>query len=150
MCIGGKFTQIWIKYGDLMCQFCACYLNIYNLYMYKHEIIRNWLIGYSTFILANWNLEITDRLTVYLVKTQSTNIHTRTRTLTRTHAGSHTHTHARTHTYYIQAEWAQYGYSPTGSSSSSSAMLPLSPCIAFYSDIHTSNQHDNFHIAKKL
>ena len=43
----GKFTQIWIKFGDLMCQFGVCYSNIYNLYiMYKHETVRNRLIGY--------------------------------------------------------------------------------------------------------
>ena len=49
----GKFTQIWIKFGDLMCKFCVCYSNIYNLYMNKHETIRNRLIGYLTFILVN-------------------------------------------------------------------------------------------------
>ena len=36
----GKFTQIWIKFGDLTCQFCVCYSNIYNLYMYKHETVK--------------------------------------------------------------------------------------------------------------
>ena len=46
-----KFTQIWIKFGDLMCQFCVCYSNISNLYMYKYETIRNQLIGYLTLIL---------------------------------------------------------------------------------------------------
>ena len=51
-----------------MCQFCVCYSNIYNLYMYKHEIIRNRLIGYLTFISVNRNLETTVRLTNYLVK----------------------------------------------------------------------------------
>ena len=38
-----KFTQILIKFGDLI---CVCYSNIYNLYMYKHETVRNQLIGY--------------------------------------------------------------------------------------------------------
>ena len=41
-----KFTQIWIKFGDPMCQLCVCYSNIHNLYMYKHKTIRNQLIGY--------------------------------------------------------------------------------------------------------
>ena len=49
----GKFTQISIKLGDLMCQLCVGYLNIYNLYMYKHETIRNRLIGYLIFISVN-------------------------------------------------------------------------------------------------
>ena len=42
----GKFTQIWIKFEDLMCQFCVCHSIIYNLYMYKNETVRNRLIGY--------------------------------------------------------------------------------------------------------
>ena len=46
----GKFTQISIKFGDLMCQFCVCYSNIY---MYKHETARNRLIGYL--IPYTWN-----------------------------------------------------------------------------------------------
>ena len=46
----GKFTQIWIKFGDLMCRFCVCYSNIYNLYMYKHETVKIRLIGYLIFI----------------------------------------------------------------------------------------------------
>ena len=49
----GKFTQIWIKFGDLMCQFCVCYSNIYNLYMYKHETVRNRLNGNLIFISVN-------------------------------------------------------------------------------------------------
>ena len=49
----GKFTEIWIKFGDLMCQFCVCYSNIYNLYMYKHETVRNRLIGYLILISVN-------------------------------------------------------------------------------------------------
>ena len=48
-------------------------LNIYNLYMYNHETIRNRLIGYLTFISVNWNLETTDQLTGYSVKVLSTN-----------------------------------------------------------------------------
>ena len=40
VCWEWKFSQIWIKFGDLMCQFCVCYSNIYNLYMYKHETVR--------------------------------------------------------------------------------------------------------------
>ena len=57
-----------------MCQFYVCYSNIYNLYMYKHETIRNQLIGYLTFILVIGNLETTDRLTGYSVKLHSTNL----------------------------------------------------------------------------
>ena len=49
----GKFTHISIKFGDLICQFCVFYSNIYNLYMYKHETIRNRLIGYLIFISVN-------------------------------------------------------------------------------------------------
>ena len=60
LCIGGKFTQIRIKFGGLMFQFCVCYSNIYNLYMCKHETIRNRLIGYLKFILVIGNLETTD------------------------------------------------------------------------------------------
>ena len=30
-----------------MCQFCICYSNIYNMYMYKHETIRNRLHLYQ-------------------------------------------------------------------------------------------------------
>ena len=70
--LGGKFTQIWIKLAELMCQFCVCYSNIYNLYMYKHKTVRNQLIGYLVFISVNWNLETTDRLTGYSVKVHST------------------------------------------------------------------------------
>ena len=33
-----------------MCQFCVCYSNIYNLYMYKHEAVKNRLIGYYQLI----------------------------------------------------------------------------------------------------
>ena len=66
-----KFTQIWIKSGDLNVSI-LCYLNIYNLYMYKHETIRNWLIDCLTFIWFNWNLETTDWLTSCLVKVHST------------------------------------------------------------------------------
>ena len=40
--------------------------------MCKHETIRNWLIGYLTFMSVNWNLKTTDRLTGYLVKMHST------------------------------------------------------------------------------
>ena len=40
------------KFGELMCQFYACYSNIYDLYMYKHETIKNQLIGYY------WLIEI--------------------------------------------------------------------------------------------
>ena len=36
----GKFPQTWIKIGELMYQFCVCYSNIYNLYMYKHKPIN--------------------------------------------------------------------------------------------------------------
>ena len=46
-------TQTLIKFGDLMCQFCVCYSNIYNMYRYKHETIRNRLIGYLNFISVN-------------------------------------------------------------------------------------------------
>ena len=56
-----------------MCQFCVCYSNIYNLYMYKHETGRNQIIGYLISIPVNWNLETTDRLTSYSVKVHSTN-----------------------------------------------------------------------------
>ena len=45
-----------------------CYSNIYNLYMYRCEPIRNLLIGYLTFILVIGNLETTNRLTGYSVK----------------------------------------------------------------------------------
>ena len=55
-----------------MCQFCVCYSNIYNLYMYKHETIKNRLIGYLTFILVIGSLETTDRLTSYSVKVHTT------------------------------------------------------------------------------
>ena len=55
-----------------MCQFFVCYSNIYNLYMYKHETIRNRLIGYLKFIPVNWNLETADQLTGYSVKVHST------------------------------------------------------------------------------
>ena len=48
-----KFTQIWTKLGELMCQFCVCYSNIYNLHMYKHETVKNRLIGYLIFISVN-------------------------------------------------------------------------------------------------
>ena len=58
-----------------MCQFCVLYSYIYNLYMYKHETIRNQLINYLTFISVNWNLEKTDRLTGYSVKVHNTNEH---------------------------------------------------------------------------
>ena len=68
----GKFTQIRIKFGGLMHQFCVCYSNIYNLYMYKHKTVRNRLIRYLIFILVNWNLETTNRLTGYSVKVHST------------------------------------------------------------------------------
>ena len=50
LCIGGEFTHLWIKFGELMCQFCVCYSSIYNLYMGNHETIRNQLINYLTFI----------------------------------------------------------------------------------------------------
>ena len=42
--------------------------------MYKHETIRNWLIGYLIFISVNWNLETTDRLAGYSIKVHSTTI----------------------------------------------------------------------------
>ena len=58
-----------------MCQFFVGYSNIYNLYMYKHETIRNRLIGYLTFISVNRNLETTDELTGYLVKVHRTTMH---------------------------------------------------------------------------
>ena len=47
------------------------YSNIYNLYMRKHETIRNQLIGYLTFISVIGNLETTDQLTGYSVKVNS-------------------------------------------------------------------------------
>ena len=47
------------------------YSNIYNLYMRKHETIRNQLIGYLTFISVIGNLETTDQLTGYSVKVHS-------------------------------------------------------------------------------
>ena len=53
-----KFTQIWIKFGELTCQFCDS--NIYNLYMCKHETIRNRLSSYLVFISVNGNLKTTD------------------------------------------------------------------------------------------
>ena len=65
-----KFTQIWIKFGELMCQSYVCCLNIYNLYTYKCETVKNRLIGYLTFLLVN--LKTTDRLTGYSVKVHST------------------------------------------------------------------------------
>ena len=46
--------------------------NIYNLYLYKHETIKNLLIGYLIFISVNRNLETADQLTGYLVKVNST------------------------------------------------------------------------------
>ena len=45
-----------------------CHSNIYNLFMYKHETIRNRLIRYL-------NLETSDRLTGYLVKVHSTTLY---------------------------------------------------------------------------
>ena len=66
----GKFTQIWIKFAELMCQFCICYSNIYNLYMCKHETIRNRLISSLAFTLVTENLETA---TSYSVKVHSTN-----------------------------------------------------------------------------
>ena len=48
----GKFTQVCIKFGDLMYQFCVCYSKIYNLYMYKHETVRKRFI-YLIFISVN-------------------------------------------------------------------------------------------------
>ena len=71
----GKFTEIWIKLGELMCQFCVCYSSIYNLYMYKHETVKNRLISYLIFISVNRNLEKTDRLTGYSVKVHSTKLY---------------------------------------------------------------------------
>ena len=68
----GKFTWIWIKFGDLMCQFCVCYSTIYNPYMYKHETVRKRLIGYLIFLSVNRNLETTDQLTGYSVKVHNT------------------------------------------------------------------------------
>ena len=49
----GKFTQILVKFGHLMCQFCVGYSNICNLYVHKHDTIRNRLIGYLIFISVN-------------------------------------------------------------------------------------------------
>ena len=73
LCTGVKLIQIWIKFRELMCQFCVCYFNIYNLYMYKHETFRNQLFGYLTFIKSViGNLETTDRLTSYSVEVHST------------------------------------------------------------------------------
>ena len=51
--------------------FLYMYSNIYNLYMRKHETIRNQLIGYLTFISVIGNLETTDQLTGYSVKVHS-------------------------------------------------------------------------------
>ena len=95
----GKLIEIWIEFGELH------YFNIYNMYMYKHNTIRNLLIGYLTFILVIGNLETTDRLTGYLVKVHSTNVHTYIHTQN-THTHRHKqrqismpeHTHAPTHT----------------------------------------------------
>ena len=42
--------------------------------MYKHEIIRNRLIGYLTFILVIGNLDTTHRLISYSVEVHSTSI----------------------------------------------------------------------------
>ena len=53
-----------------MCQFCVCYSNIYNLYMCKHETIRNQLISSLAFTLITKNLETA---TSYSVKVHSTN-----------------------------------------------------------------------------
>ena len=78
-----------------MCQFCVCYSNIYNLYMYKHKTVRNRLIGYLVFISVNWNLETTDRLTSYSVK-----VHSTSRQLVILYDGhllGLTHTHTHTH-----------------------------------------------------
>ena len=52
--IGVKFTQICIKLGELMCQFCARYSNIYILYTCESETIRNQLISYLTLHIGNW------------------------------------------------------------------------------------------------
>ena len=49
----GICTQIWIKFGDPICQICVCFSNIYNLHMYKHETVSNRFIGYLIFILVN-------------------------------------------------------------------------------------------------
>ena len=75
LCIGGEIYSDMEKFEELMCQFCVCYSNIYNPYMYKHETIRNWLIGYLTFIAVNWNFKTTHWLTSYSVKVQSTKIY---------------------------------------------------------------------------
>ena len=37
-----KFTFIWIKFGELICQICVCYLRKYLLY--ESETIRNRLL----------------------------------------------------------------------------------------------------------
>ena len=66
------FTRIWIKFGEIMCQFYVYYLNIYNLYMCECETIRKRLISYSTFISVNSNLKTTYWLTGYSVKVHST------------------------------------------------------------------------------
>ena len=78
-CNWSKISSDMDKFGELMCQFCVCYLNIYNLYKCKHETVRSRLIGYLTFISVNWNLKTTDQLTGYSVKVHSTSsyIHTR-------------------------------------------------------------------------
>ena len=53
LCVKGseKFTQIWIKFGVKMCHFLYVTQISIILYMYKHETIRNRLIGYLTYQL---------------------------------------------------------------------------------------------------
>ena len=72
LCVLGRFTKIWIKFGDLTCQFCVCYSNIYNVCMCKHETIWDQLISYLNVTLVSGNLEATDQLTSYLMKVHNT------------------------------------------------------------------------------
>ena len=70
--VRGEIYSDMDKIGDLMCQFCVCCSNIYYLYMYKHETVRNQLIGYLIFIPVSWNLETINRLASYSVKVHRT------------------------------------------------------------------------------
>ena len=58
-----KFTQIWIKFGEIMCQFLYVTQMSITVYMYKHETIRNRLIGYLTYQLIKiWKQLLNNRL----------------------------------------------------------------------------------------